>query len=375
MREVWFWQTIVSTHVTCLAEALVRRGVPVHYVASEPLTTDRLALGWCLPKLAGVSMHLLSCSNSITDTLNLATVDAIHICQGIRGNGTIKLVQREMLARGLQQWIMIEAINDAGLNGIFKRLLYGWLFRSLNRKLAGTLATGYSTSEWLVKRGVMQSKLFPFAYFLEPAHRPAADTNATKRPFSFIFVGQLIERKRLSTFFLAASRLMQNDFELIVIGSGKLESELKNVANNLLPGKVKWLGVQQANAVRLFMESADCLVLPSEFDGWGAVVSEALIVGTPAICSDACGSAEVVRASGVGGVFPRGDVAALTALLQQALMAGRITKGSRVRLAEWARCLDADCGADYLIEIFEHMEGRALRPDAPWKRGLTTCVD
>ena len=39
------------------------------------------------------------------------------------------------------------------------------------------------------------------------------------------------------------------------------------------------------------------------------------MVGTPVICSDACGSAGVVHASGVGGVFRSSDHCALTAEL------------------------------------------------------------
>lgn len=58
------------------------------------------------------------------------------------------------------------------------------------------------------------------------------------------------------------------------------------------------------DAARACMARADVLVLPSWHDGWGAVVSEALMAGTPAIASDACGSAGVVRASGVGGGVP-----------------------------------------------------------------------
>ena len=57
-----------------------------------------------------------------------------------------------------------------------------------------------------------------------------------------------------------------------------------------------------------FINVADCLVLPSKHDGWGTVVSEALISGVPAICSDTCGVAEVVKLSNYGGVFKSGNI-------------------------------------------------------------------
>ena len=71
----------------------------------------------------------------------------------------------------------------------------------------------------------------------------------------------------------------------------------ESLAASLLPNRVQWFGKFPMSEVAKKMADADCLVLPSLHDGWGAVVSEALIAGTPVICSDACGSAGVVEAS------------------------------------------------------------------------------
>jgi hypothetical protein len=87
------------------------------------------------------------------------------------------------------------------------------------------------------------------------------------------------------------------------------------------------------------MAQADCLVLPSIHDGWGAVASESLMVGTPVVCSDACGVAGVVQASGVGGVFPvkDKDVAWSTCLLPNCLAGCCAT-----------RCAAPDCRVGHL---------------------------
>jgi glycosyltransferase involved in cell wall biosynthesis len=113
------------------------------------------------------------------------------------------------------------------------------------------------------------------------------------------------------------------------------------------------------------MAQADCLVLPSRHDGWGAVVSEALLVGTPAVCSDACGAAGVARASGVGGVFATGDVEALSSVLRRIVSQGRQTPDQRARLAKWACCLGASAGADYLARILGRPAGVG-HPPPPW---------
>lgn len=129
------------------------------------------------------------------------------------------------------------------------------------------------------------------------------DVLADTRPYRFIFVGNLIELKRVDRLISAIASLNRPDVDLLVVGSGPEEVSLKAQASELLPGQVQWLGRKTMSEIPAVMAQADCLVLPSRHDGWGAVVSEALMVGTPAICSDACGSSVVVQTSGCGGVF------------------------------------------------------------------------
>lgn len=112
---------------------------------------------------------------------------------------------------------------------------------------------------------------------------------------------------------------------------------------------------------------ADCLVLPSRYDGWGAVVSEALMAGTPVICSDRCGAVEVVYASKVGGVFPADNLDALIDMLARQYALGVQTTASRKGLAEWARCLGANAGALYLAQLLDYPSGSGNRLCPPWQ--------
>jgi len=107
-------------------------------------------------------------------------------------------------------------------------------------------------------------------------------------------------------------------------------------------------------------------VLPSRHDGWGAVVSEALMAGTPVVCSDSCGSAGVVRASGQGGVFRSGDREALLSMLKQVIAKGRLPSTDKLSLASWAESLGESAGAAYLLQILDHVVGHIARPSPPW---------
>ena len=215
--------------------------------------------------------------------------------------------------------------------------------------------------------GLSAGKVFPFAYFLpEENVRPFLKPRPILGTYRVIFVGQLIERKRLDLLISAMSRIEQDTVELIVIGSGPLEKELKQFAYDQLPGRVEWVGSLPINEVREHMAQADCLVLPSRHDGWGAVVSEALMSGTPVICSDACGSAVVVEASGYGGVFQSGCVDDLTKLLHAMVLKGRLSPAQSQELAEWARCLGGDAGASYLVGLLDSINSGDEAPLPPW---------
>jgi glycosyltransferase involved in cell wall biosynthesis len=155
-------------------------------------------------------------------------------------------------------------------------------------------------------------------------------------------------------------------FNLTVIGDGPMRPAWLSLAVSLLPDRVHWLGKLPIAEIPQKMADADCLVLPSRYDGWGAVVSEALIAGTPVICSDACGSAGVVEASGVGGVFRSGDVAGLSVCLAQILSIGPLHEAERQRLASWAQSLGVTAGAAYLRSIVELDQSQSARPLPPW---------
>jgi glycosyltransferase involved in cell wall biosynthesis len=365
-RSIWFWQGIISPHMAGLAVALSRRGCEVTYVAGQALPEDRARQGWSTPPLGGVDLHIVAAPDAVKERVASAPPDSLHLCGGLRGAGLIKGAQLALRRRQLGQWVIMETVDDAGWKGAFKRLEYRRLLRRSRDWLQGVLAIGHATPEWVHARGMPESAVFPFAYFLPGQGREWSDLPEPRSPVRFLFVGQLIERKRLEVLIQSLGELTGSDFRLAVIGAGPLDGPMRALAASVLPGRVDWLGRQPMEAAQAHMARADCLVLPSRHDGWGAVVSEALMAGTPVICSDACGAAGVVRASGRGGVFERDDRAGFTALLHRAINYGPPTPAERRSLAAWAKCLDADAGAGYLLEILDHVDGQRPRPSPPW---------
>lgn len=365
MLEIWFWQLIISPHMADLAVALSRRGCKVSYVAQRSMSDDRARQGWTTPALADVALQFADSNEAVQRLVQLAPAQSIHICQGVRANGPIRLAQIALAARGLRQWVVMETVNDAGWRGVLKRIEYSRIFWARGKSLQGVLATGHRTAAWVVARGMPADRVYPFAYFLPDKIGSAALTRRKPGPFRFVFAGRLIPLKRVDWLIEALAGLAAQPFELWVVGAGLEEQALRTLAADKLGNRVRWLGQLPLPDVLAVMAHADCLVLPSVHDGWGAVGSEALMVGTPVICSDACGVAGVVRASGRGGDFPVNNKESFARLLNDQLVLGSVTEDARVQLAAWATGLGATAGAAYLEEILKHdLAGDVFRPVA-----------
>ncbi|OEC32920.1 Glycosyltransferase involved in cell wall bisynthesis [Pseudomonas cuatrocienegasensis] len=101
---------------------------------------------------------------------------------------------------------------------------------------------------------------------------------------------------------------------LAIMGQGRLEAELRQLAHSLgLDESVRFLG-QVADGRRYF-KAFDVFALTSDHEPFGMVLLEAMAAGVPVICSDCGGGREVV--DGVGQVFPFGAHASLAGLIRQ----------------------------------------------------------
>lgn len=104
---------------------------------------------------------------------------------------------------------------------------------------------------------------------------------------------------------------------LVIMGSGRLETALKALADELaVTDSVRFLG-QVADGRRYF-KAFDTFALTSDHEPFGMVLLEAMAAGVPLIGSDCGGGREVVE--GVGVLFPLGDIPALAAAMRH--MAG-----------------------------------------------------
>ena len=188
----------------------------------------------------------------------------------------------------------------------------------------------------------------------------------------FLNLGRFVEKKDLGTLIRAYALFRQRStepVELVLVGSGAQEDELKRLSRSLglavrgpahdepmseiakinhpnpestrlsVPA-VYFMGFQQISANPSFYALADAFILPSVVEEWGLVVNEAMACGLPVIVSRAVGCAEDLVADRVNGfLFAPGDIPSLvdilTRLAHDPTLRTRMGEVSSERISKW----------------------------------------
>ena len=254
-----------------------------------------------------------------------------------------------------------------------------FLERRIRDRVDFVLAIGHLGVNWYRSCGYLSERVFPWAYIVEQMHavsEHADNCNDQGRPVSLCFVGQLIKRKGVDLL-INALAMLDIPVTLSVVGDGPLRLSLERLCNRLrLASRVAFLGSLPISEARKLMDSVDLLVLPSRHDGWGAVVNEALMSGTPVICSDNCGAADLVRRSvQLGAVFRAGSTIDLAHVLGTWIRRGPLSERAREVIRNWADCITGEAAARYFVEILGHIDDRTVRPIAPWLKSELHSLD
>jgi glycosyltransferase involved in cell wall biosynthesis len=356
--------------MSAFADSLHKYGYKVIYVANKKMSKGRSDLGWTAFKMVNTDLLIVSKKNEIKTIIKNAPVNSIHICEGIRANGLISYTLSVLKRKKLKYFIILEMIDLRGIVGLIRSLIYKIkLLVHLNER-RNILLIGHELNVNKFYNFLNDIYFFPFAYFLK---NPSTEhgiidnyDNSMNRPFRFIFVGSLIKRKQIDKIIITLKNLEFKNVEFWIVGGGEDERYLRDLSDKIIPGQVIWLGVQKMENIPKFLVKCDCLILPSKYDGWGAVVSEALMVGTPVICSDSCGSSTIVKSSNFGGVFKSGDYNELKELMCQVVYVGLWNYEKRIMLVKWAKCIDNHAGAEYLNNIINYQLGQGRYPSLPW---------
>jgi len=129
---------------------------------------------------------------------------------------------------------------------------------------------------------------------------------------NLIFVGRLIECKGLSFLLQSFAQLLDHihHVRLFIVGNGEEEEALREKSRQLkIQDKLFFLGFH--NNPQVLISKVDLLVLPSNKEGFGRVLLEAMHVGTPVIGTQIGGIPEIIEHEVNGLLVPYGNEKAL----------------------------------------------------------------
>ncbi len=160
-----------------------------------------------------------------------------------------------------------------------------------------------------------------------------------KKPHTLLYVGRIAKRKGIDFLIRSIPLVLKSipEAHLLVAGKGEYLQRMKRLVRELaLERSVTFLGFVPDEELNGLYNRAECVVVPSIFEGFGIAVIEALAAGTRVVGTDVDGIREILSSGDYGRLVPYGDTVALAgamiAELENPRQAGELRPEYRVEL-------------------------------------------
>ena len=379
VKNIIFWQNFLSHHQSPLIRTLANReDAQTTLVVQEAIPDWRIKLGWDLPNFGKATIIIQPSQIQLASLFKMYSgPDTTHIFSGIHGYPLVWKALKYYITTDASIGIYSEAAKWLGLKGKGSLMRGRFDAMRIGNQIDFILAIGHLGEKWFRKCNYSASIVYPFAYFVEPPTQAVLKIklqNPTRSHIKLIFIGQCVYRKGLDILLKALETIKQIPWHLTVIGDGKNRKEFENLSQSLgIGSQVVFTGALPNIEAIKYLSESDILILPSRWDGWGAVVNEALMCGIPVICSSMCGAADLLHNQMCGHVFEANSVKDLRKKLTDWMTRGPLTPELSAQIKGLAKSIEGEPAVDYLLQVLEHSKGNMdMKPIPPWS--TTTSV-
>lgn len=376
--KIAVYSNFFNHHQRPLSEALRNiLGTGFIFVETEPISQERLALGWKQEKTDyTIQTYEDPEKEAYAKTIAL-DADAIII-----GSAPDEyMVQR--LKKNKLTFRYAERFYKQGLckKNILHAACGAWLHHGRFQKypLYMLCASAYTAWDCSIF-GNYKNRTYKWGYFTElkkyDIEALFAEKSKNER-VSILWAGRFLDLKHPEAAVLLAEQLRADgyEFELNIIGSGDLEQQLRDmISEKQLSEMIHMLGSMKPEEVRRHMERADIFLFTSDFnEGWGAVLNEAMNSGCAVVASHAIGSVPfLVKHRENGVIYRNGDQEALHAEVRALLDDPQMRKSYganayKTILETW----NAEVAAERFIKMCEEISAHGscdLFEDGPCSR-------
>lgn len=297
----------VETHLTDLVGALVRRNWQVSVATYKPLAREVSAPLY--EKRGRLEIYRMPWPgfNIVHHLTPYPPLELIYLFPGLflinlyvlLKNPGISVIHSQGLVPGVVGLILAKLfrkkviVSTHNLYFFPKAGLYKKFSQFVLSRTDSVLVLSNQSAEEIRVLGVPRDKIAPFRYWLDLSlFRPGAKKNKKGR-LNVFFIGRLIETKGVKVLLSAACDKRLKGVGFVFAGLGPLEAELA-AADKEYPN-ISYVGPLKPEDVKLYMNEADIVVVPSTVDeGYGRVAMEAIACGTPVLAARKGGLNEVV---------------------------------------------------------------------------------
>ena len=325
----------------------------------------RAAMGWDSSQLLqGTSIiFYLQPSDEKLKRL-LRDKDVVALFTGIRADKNVFRWFKLSLDFNIQRGIITEAPNIH----LWKPLwLHRIRFLILDYRYVRRIQYVFAFGELAVQYYHLWSgmwKVFLFSYCTDIEKCDISSVNfLPARGTKFLFVGTVDKNKNVSSVLKSSELLKKENFSFDVIGDGVDKKNLERYVYEKQINNVVFHGRMTMKEVHSRMRDYDVLILPSRYDGWGAVVNEALQRGLYVICSDKCGAKDLLEDKRCGVIFRSGSHTDLAKVMKDCCSHISEIRANRKFRQEWAeRCISGEVIARYMVDCL-----LGEKVNVPWK--------
>ena len=363
-----FWQNILSIHQAAFLRSLSENN-QVLLVVEQAISQNRLNDGWFIPDMGNTHIEIAPDKQKILSVIEM-NKESIHVFSGINVYKNIQVAFEFAIKRRIKSVVISESGNNDFLGSLRKirTIIYRYQY---SRHIDCILAMGNLGVKWYTSALFRKRKIFPFLYTTEVPVSRGNNFNSAYEidKYQIIVIAQCIRRKGIDLLLRALKRLGDKRWQLKIIGDGIERNNLKNLSTKLkLQDQIDFLGSLSNEKAMELLGKSDLLVLPSRFDGWGAVVNEALLRGIKVIASANCGASCLLNENWRGSVFLSGNSRQLATMIGNNINEGSTAAEQKHRIRDWSlQTISSNAVVNYFTEIMHWtFSGKTIRPIPPW---------
>lgn len=320
--KIAFFSNFLNHHQLPLCEAFCRtEGIEFKFVACEKIPDDRIKMGY-EDMNAKYPFVLRAYEDSAAAEKIALEYDAVIFGACPTSYLALRMKENKLSFRFCERSLK-KGTWRRFIPRTRKKIYEGYTrYKKQNLYILG--ASSYAASD-LALCGFDKDKCFEWGYFPAVYKKDLEAVFCEKRENKvpeILYAGRLLPLKHVLDTVKAVHNLKEQNIEahFTIVGEGESAEEIKNYVEKYdLSDRVTMLPFTSPEKVREYMDRADIFVFSSNFyEGWGAVVNEAMNSACALVVSHAVGSAAYLIRSGENGyVYSFSNIDELTNKLSE----------------------------------------------------------